>query len=725
MMKSYTYRDRDAGSYGNGAVRDITRKIEEIMETVPKGDSLPSKELMRRVGCQSGLFYRALDELSREGAVIVDGGHRVHPVEETIETGKIVSISRGFAFASFENREGDAFVHGSRLNGAFLGDRVELWHIRPDEKGLSASVRRVLEKADRHTTGTIQLDYGDLVLQCDSAVRYPLPLMRPYPFRVKVGDKVQAELIPQRPGSDRMQARLVKKYGSGDSAKVCADAILDQNGIAAFFPEEVKKAAEESGSRPITKEELRGRLDLRGKSIFTIDGADAKDLDDAISVSRTRRGYKVGVHIADVSHYVPMGGVIDEEAISRGTSVYFADRVVPMLPETLSNGSCSLHAGTEKLTLSAIMEVDRDGNLLSYSFHKSVICSKVRGVYDEVNRLFDGTADKEWQKKYAPVRRGLNAARELARILESNGRARGTMDLSSVEPKFTLDENGVCIDVQPRVQGEAQGMVEQLMILANSAAAKLAQEKNVPFVYRIHGQPERRRIDLLQDLLQALGVPCKELMQDKPSAKDFAAILDRVKDTPSQRMVNTQVLRTMDKARYAVEPVGHFGLALADYCHFTSPIRRYPDLMVHRVLTALCGKEKPEEIRRRFAAPCDTAAAESSRLEVRAMTAERSAEDCYMAEFMRGHIGEEFDGAVSGVIRRGLFVQLASSAEGFVPCESFVGADFEYDGNVKLFDRMSGRTYTIGDPLRIRVVSADVASGKIDFEPAESEGPFV
>ena len=214
MMKSYTYRDRDAGSHGNGAVRDITRKIEEIMETVPKGGSLPSKELMRRIGCQSGLFYRALDELSREGAVTVDGGHRVHPVEETIETGKIVSISRGFAFASFENREGDAFVHGSRLNGAFLGDRVELWHIRPDEKGLSASVRRVLEKADRHTTGTIQLDYGDLVLQCDSAVRYPLPLMRPYPFRVKVGDKVQAELIPQRPGSDRMQARLVKSGGA-------------------------------------------------------------------------------------------------------------------------------------------------------------------------------------------------------------------------------------------------------------------------------------------------------------------------------------------------------------------------------------------------------------------------------------------------------------------------------------------------------------------------------
>ena len=716
----YTRRGESTGM----GIRGVKESITEILQALPEGEDLASRELMRRVGCGSGVFYDALKELEQEGSLLVDRSHRVKPVQEPVETGRIVSLSRGFAFASFDNREGDTFIHGSQLNGAFLGDRVELWHIRPDEKGLSASVRRVLEKAPRLTTGTVQLDYGELVLQCDSAIRYPLPLLRPFPFRVKVGDKVQAELVPQYPGSDRMQAKLLKKYGSGDSARVCADAILDQNGIVVPFPEEVLRAAEESGSRPLTGEELAGRLDLRGTAVFTIDGADAKDLDDAVSVSRTRSGYKLGVHIADVSHYVPLNGVIDREALSRGTSVYFADRVIPMLPQVLSNGACSLHAGTDKLTLSAILELDQEGNLLHYKFRKSVINSRVRGVYEEVNRLFDGTAGPELQKKYAPVRRGLNAARELAQKLERNGRARGTMDLSSNEPKFTLDENGVCVDVQPRVQGEAQGMIEQLMILANSAAAKMAGKYQVPFVYRVHGQPEQRRVEVLLDLLQALGVPARELMGQKPQARDFSAILTRVKDTPSEVLVGTQVLRTMDKARYSVEPIGHFGLALQDYCHFTSPIRRYPDLMVHRILTALCSlspreKKKPEEITRRYAAVCATAAEESSRLEVRAMTAERSAEDCYMAEFMRGHIGEEFDGVISGVIRRGVFVQLPSSAEGFVPCESFVGADFDYDGNLKLYNRRNGQTLTIGQPLRIRVVSADVASGKIDFEPVE------
>lgn len=685
---------------------------------------MTAKELRKKAGIRDkGKFRRVLDEMKEEGKITIDRSHVVELIkQEDRKQAVIVSLSKGFAFARLEGEESpDLFIHSSALNGALLGDRVEVLPIADDPKGPSGQVLKIVEKKEQRTTGTIVREGYYFALRADCAIRYDLSIMERDLLGAKEGDKVMAELYT-RPGGDRLFARVVKVYGAGSSARVCADAILEQNDIPAQFPPEVLEEARIAGERPITDAERKGRLDLRKLGIFTIDSASAKDLDDAISVSRTRSGgYKLGVHIADVSHYVKEGTRLDQEAISRGTSVYFADRVVPMLPEALSNGACSLNAGEDKLTFSAIIHLDGQGNIEKYEFKKSIIHSKVRGVYSEVNEIFAKTASKELRSKYSPVMRGLNAARELAEILKQRAKERGNMELESVESQFVLDENGICVDVKPRHSGEAEEMIEQLMICANQAAAKLAQEKGLPFVYRVHGQPEQRRIDTLIELLDALGISAKEIRQGEPKAREFSAILNRVKDTPAQRVVSHQLLRTMDKARYSTEPIGHFGLALADYSHFTSPIRRYPDTAIHRILSALAEGKKPAEISRHYAAFAQTAAEESSRLEVRAMMAERSAEDCYMAEYIRQHIGEEFTGIISGVTQRGVFVQLESSVEGFVPVDSFEGYQFQFDGMITQYDALSHRKLTIGQELRIRVAAADVATGRIDFLPAEQE----
>ena len=683
---------------------------------------LTSKELRKYSGVKDKTkFRKVLGEMERDGKVTVSRDHVVELIRnENRKTAVIVSLSKGFAFARMtEGDEPDLFIHSSGLNGALLGDKVEVLPVMDDPKGPSGRVLKILERKEQRTTGTVVREGFYFALRADCAIRYDISIMDRDLLGAKEGDKVMAELYT-RPGGDRLFARVIKIYGKGSSARVCADAILEQNDIPAVFPEDVLKEAEAVSSRGVTDEDRKGRLDLRRFAIFTIDSASAKDLDDAISVTRTRTGgFKLGVHIADVSHYVKEGSRLDAEAITRGTSVYFADRVVPMLPEALSNGVCSLNAGEDKLTFSAIIHLDGEGNMEKYEFRKSVIRSKVRGVYSEVNEIFAKTASKELKQKYAPVIRGLNAARELADILKRRAKERGYMELESVEPKFTLDENGICVNVEPRRSGEAEEMIEQLMICANQAAAKLAKEKGLPFVYRVHGHPEQRRIDTLIELLDALGVSAKEIRQGEPKTKDFAAILERVRDTPAQRVISHQLLRTMDKARYSTEPIGHFGLALADYSHFTSPIRRYPDTAIHRILSALCEGKSPAEIGRMYSGFAQNAAEESSRLEVRAMTAERSAEDCYMAEYIRQHIGEEFTGIISGVTARGVFVQLPSSVEGFVPVDSFEGCQFTYDGLITQYDALSHKKLTIGQELRIQVVAADVATGRIDFLPAE------
>lgn len=727
-MKQYNKgNDRNKGFQGRNGRSDRRRDIrdtplnrmEETILATMRSEEIhdwSARQLLKKAGVLDKLaFYDALRSLKDRRMILLDREHnaKLIPVGEDVEA-TLVSLSKNFGFARPDSGGDDIFIHGSALQGALVGDRIIVGDIRKDDRGPSGRVRRIVEHKPAQTTGTVSITDEGIELIPDNAIRYNLRMRERDLNGAKNGDKVMASLEQDYRG-DWAYASVKKVFGSGRTARVCADAIVEQYGIPHVFPQEVLDEAERVGNEPISDEEYAKRLDLRGEPIFTIDSKDAKDLDDAISVKRTDFGYTLGVHIADVSHYVKEGSAIDEEAINRGTSVYFADRVIPMLPEVLSNGACSLNAGTDKLAFSALIELDKEGHITKYDFKKTIINSKVRGVYSEVNEILDGTASEEILNKYAPVMESLMSAKELADILKANSAARGTMELDSGESKFILDENGICIDIMPRVSGEAEQLIEQMMVTANIAAAKFSLDHKLPFLYRVHGTPDPKRVEELVTLLQLVGVPCKEIVKPNPETQDFAAILDRVRGLPCETLVSQRLLRTMEKARYSTEETGHFGLALSDYSHYTSPIRRYPDTSIHRVLSAFVEGMPAEEVRRRYAQFCETSATESSRNEIRALIAERDAEDCYMAEYMSQHIGEHFEGTVSGVTIRGVFVRLENSVEGFVSLDAFEDEDFVYDGLIT--QRSPKRELTIGTPLPIIVASAYVATGKVDFVP--------
>ena len=727
-MKQYNKgNDRNKGFQGRNGRSDRRRDIrdtplnrmEETILATMRSEEIhdwSARQLLKKAGVLDKLaFYDALRSLKDRRMILLDREHnaKLIPVGEDVEA-TLISLSKNFGFARPDSGGDDIFIHGSALQGALVGDRIIVGDIRKDDRGPSGRVRRIVEHKPAQTTGTVSITDEGIEFIPDNAIRYNLRMRERDLNGAKNGDKVMASLEQDYRG-DWAYASVKKVFGSGRTARVCADAIVEQYGIPHVFPQEVLDEAERVGNEPISDEECAKRLDLRGEPIFTIDSKDAKDLDDAISVKRTDFGYTLGVHIADVSHYVKEGSAIDEEAINRGTSVYFADRVIPMLPEVLSNGACSLNAGTDKLAFSALIELDKEGHITKYDFKKTIINSKVRGVYSEVNEILDGTASEEILNKYAPVMESLMLAKELADILKANSAARGTMELDSGESKFILDENGICIDIMPRVSGEAEQLIEQMMVTANIAAAKFSLDHKLPFLYRVHGTPDPKRVEELVTLLQLVGVPCKEIVKPNPETQDFAAILDRVRGLPCETLVSQRLLRTMEKARYSTEETGHFGLALSDYSHYTSPIRRYPDTSIHRVLSAFVEGMPAEEVRRRYAQFCETSATESSRNEIRALIAERDAEDCYMAEYMSQHIGEHFEGTVSGVTMRGVFVRLENSVEGFVSLDAFEGEDFVYDGLIT--QRSPKRELTIGTPLPIIVASAYVATGKVDFVP--------
>lgn len=727
-MKQYNKgNDRNKGFQGRNGRSDRRRDIrdtplnrmEETILATMRSEEIhdwSARQLLKKAGVLDKLaFYDALRSLKDRRMILLDREHnaKLIPVGEDVEA-TLVSLSKNFGFARPDSGGDDIFIHGSALQGALVGDKIIVGDIRKDDRGPSGRVRRIVEHKPAQTTGTVSITDEGIELIPDNAIRYNLRMRERDLNGAKNGDKVMASLEQDYRG-DWAYASVKKVFGSGRTARVCADAIVEQYGIPHVFPQEVLDEAERVGNEPISDEEYAKRLDLRGEPIFTIDSKDAKDLDDAISVKRTDFGYTLGVHIADVSHYVKEGSAIDEEAINRGTSVYFADRVIPMLPEVLSNGACSLNAGTDKLAFSALIELDKEGHITKYDFKKTIINSKVRGVYSEVNEILDGTASEEILNKYTPVMESLMSAKELADILKANSAARGTMELDSGESKFILDENGICIDIMPRVSGEAEQLIEQMMVTANIAAAKFSLDHKLPFLYRVHGTPDPKRVEELVTLLQLVGVPCKEIVKPNPETQDFAAILDRVRGLPCETLVSQRLLRTMEKARYSTEETGHFGLALSDYSHYTSPIRRYPDTSIHRVLSAFVEGMPAEEVRRRYAQFCETSATESSRNEIRALIAERDAEDCYMAEYMSQHIGEHFEGTVSGVTMRGVFVRLENSVEGFVSLDAFEDEDFVYDGLIT--QRSPKRELTIGTPLPIIVASAYVATGKVDFVP--------
>lgn len=659
-------------------------------------------------------FINSIKELKNEGKIIITKKKKIASAKNCgLIAAKIISQSKGFAFAKTLENSKDIFIFSEKLKFAMVNDIVMLTNIKNSLKGPIGEVERIVTKGEHLITGTIQRSRTGCEIIPDANFRYNIPVDKGYTLGARNNDKVQAILssTPRRP---QPKARVLKIYGKATSAQVCADAIIDSNKIPTFFPENVINEAKRVSSKPITQDDINNRIDLRNEIIFTIDGKDAKDLDDAISIQKIENGWKLGVHIADVSHYVKFNTPLDREALSRGTSVYFADRVIPMLPTELSNGVCSLNANEDKLTFSCIMNIDNKGNLISYEFKKSIINSKVRGIYSEINSIINKTASKSIMSKYNIILNSIKEGINLSNLLIKKSNQRGTVDLESSESKFELDKNGVCINISKREQGQSEKMIEQFMIMANQAAAIYARNSIVPFVYRVHESPDPEKLKILSDLCNALGINSRRIREGVKTS-DFANLLNQAKESSTKKILSHQILRTMSKAKYSTNPIGHFGLSLKDYCHFTSPIRRYPDTAIHRILSDLVKGKNINKITKLYSDYVVLASTASTDCEIRAMKTERDTEKCYMAEYMSSHIGNIYDGIVSGVVPKGFFVELENNVEGFVSLNDYPECKFVFDGIISHKDELSNKKISIGDKIKVEVISSYIPTGTIDF----------
>ena len=610
-----------------------------------------------------------------------------------------------------EAEDGTAYACArENAHGTLWGDVVEAERIGRER----VRVRKVLERAHEEIVGVLHEKQG---------VRYILPLERRLPQGIAVrpggeeahdGDVVHTKVVRWE-DEGGLLVRIDGVLGSFGEARAALDALIVSQHLRTAFGEDVLREAD--ACKPADLADDPTRTDLRGLLSFTIDGSDAKDFDDAVSLERLENGlWRLGVHIADVGHYVPQGSALDREAYLRGTSVYFPGRVLPMLPEQLSNGVCSLRPDEDKFTMSALMDVDEAGNVVHTSLLRTITRSNARLVYDDVNRLFDGDAAQ--RERMAGLEDTLLAMRELARRIRQRRQAQGAIDFDTDEPKFILDEAGEPVEIAKRARGEAELMIEDFMLTANEAVARFAKARGVPLLYRVHEKPDPEKLDTLKDFLDGIGVDTRGLRHNAQPG-DIRAVLERTRETPEFSVVSTLALRSMQKARYDVSPLGHYGLAMADYCHFTSPIRRYPDLVVSRALTAVLTGGRPALHGDALA----DAAMRSSDCERAAVEAERLADKLMMARFMHGHVGELFDGIVSGVSEWGLYVALSNGAEGFLHVRT-MDDWFDFDERrMTLRGERTGCVFSLGQPLCVRVESVELESSSIDLAFAQPLNP--
>ncbi|MBP0978918.1 MAG: ribonuclease R, partial [Oscillospiraceae bacterium] len=570
----------------------------------------------------------------------------------------------------------------------------------------------IVETADATITGVLDQEYRELFIIPDTMSKTAVRVVE-NECGAKPGDQVIARIIARGTSHSAHKAAIVSTFGSSEKASSCAMALLKVSGISIEFPDDAAAEAKKLSEDGIRPEDLKKRLDLRDEIIFTIDSAESKDLDDAISIARTNTGYQLGVHIADVSHYVKGNSPLDKEALVRGTSVYYADRVVPMLPKELSNGICSLNPDEDRLAFSCLIDLDKQAKIKGYKFHKTVIRSAVKGVYKEINTILDGTATDEIKQKYARVSDNIFIMNELADILMENREKRGAPSLETSESKLIINENDICVDVVPRTRGKSEMIIEEFMLLANQCAANLARTSKIPFVYRIHEDPSLEKIADMKDFLTRMNIPFPQFSEVKPA--HFAKILNDNRESEKFPVINNILLRSMAKAKYAPDPVGHFGLALEDYSHFTSPIRRYPDLAIHRILTDLVSGSDAEWLTKRYQSFVTNASERSTSTEITAVKIERDCEACYMAEYMKAHLGEEFEGIISSVTDFGFYVELDNTVEGLVHINTLEDDTYEYDGLVSLKGERSGKIFALGDKVKVQCTASNVNSGNIDF----------
>ena len=628
--------------------------------------------------------------------------------------------SKGFGFVKCDELEEEVYISKENSKGALDGDYVliKILELEDNKKSKEGKIIKILRHDKNKVVGTFQKNKNfGFVVPDDKNFGSDIFISKNNMGKARNNHKVVVEIVKYPNGKKHIEGKIIEVLGSPNKAGVDMLALIKEHDLPSKFPEEVVIEAKSKGDT-IEKSKIKNRVDLRDRHIFTIDGEDAKDLDDAVRVEKIDNNtYLLDVHIADVSYYVTQDSLLDKEALFRGTSIYMLGRVIPMLPRELSNGICSLNAKEDRFTLSVSMKIDSKGNVIDSNVYKAVIRVTERMNYSDVQKIID-KSDKIVLKKYEKYIKDFELMKELAQILKNKRVEQGYLNLDIPESKIELDENGVAVDVHKYETYFSHEIIEQFMLTANETIAEKFFWLEAPFVYRIHEIPDIDKIKETNKFLYNMNLKIKA-NKDSIHPKAFATVLDKVKGTEEEKIVSNLLLHTLKVARYSDENIGHFGIASKYYCHFTSPIRRYPDLFIHRIISKYLENDfnVSEDFKEKYSVLAHDVASCSSEREKEATKVEREAEKLKKAEFMESHIGEEFQGIVSSVTSFGMFVELESTVEGLVRFCDMGNEYFEYDENNKiLIGENTGKTYKVGDRVNIKVKNASKELRQIDFE---------
>lgn len=665
-------------------------------------------------------FVNLLNKLESEYKIVKNRKNRYRISEiETFE-GTYRKNQKGFGFIKIENREDEIYVSKENSNNALNGDKVivEIIEEKSKEKKAEGRILKIIKHEKDTVVGIFQnnKNFG-FVVPDDKSFGTDIFISKKNFGKARNNHKVLVQITKYPEKGKKAEGEIIEVIGNVNEAGVDMLSLIKEYDLPYKFPEEVIEEAKKQGDE-IDKKDIPNRVDLRDKIIFTIDGEDAKDLDDAVRVEKLENGnYKLDVHIADVSYYVKQDSKLDKEAVIRGTSIYMLGRVIPMLPRELSNGICSLNAGEDRYTLSCSMEIDKKGKVISSSVYKGIIKVTERMTYTDVQKILD-KSDEKVLKRYEKYIEEFENMKELAIILKNRRLEQGYLNLDIPESKIILDTDGKAIDVKKYETNFANEIIEQFMLTANETIAEKFYWLDAPFIYRVHENPDLEKITELNKFLFNFGYKIKA-NKDNVYPKEFSKVLEEVKGKEEERVVSNLILRTLKVARYEAENKGHFGIASKYYCHFTSPIRRYPDLFIHRIISKYIENNydiKEKEIQKLYDL-AEKRADSSSEREKIATKVEREAIDIKKAEYMENKIGEIYEGIVSSVTQFGIFVELENTVEGLIRFENLGDEYFIYDENKKiLIGERTNKIYKIGDKVKIKVIKANKLLRQIDFE---------
>ncbi len=703
----------------------LEKRKKLICELIEDELYVPMKEKQMAAFMQVGReereeFRRVLGELLREGKISVTAKGKYVKPDADLLTGTFISNIRGFGFVEVPGRAEDLYIPETKVNGAFHNDTVQA-KMLPGQRGKrqEAEIVRIVQRGMTQVVGIYQKskNFGFVI---PDNMKLPTDIFVPAERSKGAvdGHKVVVELTDYGDDRRKPEGKVVEILGHVNDPGVDILSIVRNFGLPMEFEEKVLKQAQRVASE-VSEADMLGREDLRDVQMVTIDGEDAKDLDDAVSLSKEGGNFLLGVHIADVTNYVQENSSLDREALKRGTSVYLTDRVIPMLPHALSNGICSLNEGQDRLALSCIMKISPEGDVTDYRIVESVIRVDRRMSYTSVKKILEDK-DEEESRKYEKLTPMFFLMEELAGILRARRKKRGSIDFDFPETKIILDEEGHPLEVRPYERNTATKIIEDFMLLANETVAQHFYWMEMPFVYRTHDNPDPEKIQQLGVFISNFGYGIKT-RQEEIHPKEIQKLLGKIEGTPEEALISRLALRSMKQARYSVDCTGHFGLACQYYCHFTSPIRRYPDLQIHRIIKEqLRGRLKENRIQH-YEEILPQVADHSSKTERRADEAERETDKLKKAEYMEQHIGEAFSGVISGITAWGIYVELPNTIEGLIHVSNLRGDYFVYDeANYEMVGRDTGKKYKLGQRIPVIVEGTDRFTRTVDF--VEDEG---